>query len=119
MACVAPRPARRWLRPGVRSPNKEPLEFVRMAVFPWSSTGMVWDRLALFSPSRQSRAPSATHHRQASRTAADGRDLPDGSACLPHLVPAVAGRSGPAGFLSADSRIIVAPLEKALARTAL
>src|SRR5260370_42695023 len=80
---------------------------------------MVRGCLALLPPPRQSRAASATHHRQASRTAADGRDLSDAPARLPSLVPAAAGRSGPAGFLSADSGIILAPLGEALARTAL
>src|SRR5467141_805180 len=119
MARAAPRLAQWRLRPGLRSPNLGSLEPLRVAVFAWSSTGMVRGGPALLPPPCQSRAPSAAHHRQAGRTAADGRDLPDSPARLPSLVPAAAGRSGPAGFLSTDSGIIVAPLGEALARKAL
>src|SRR6266436_8609399 len=119
MARAAPRLAQWRLRPGLRSPNLGSLKPLRVAVFAWSWTGMVWDCPALLPPPRQSRTPSATHHRQAGRTAADGRDLPDPPARLPSLVPAAAGRSGPAGFLSGDPGIIFAPLREALARKAL
>src|ERR1700732_4861068 len=119
MARAAPRPTQWRFRPGLRSPNLGSLEPLRVAVSAWSSAGMVRGCPALLPPPRQSRAPSATHHRQAGRTAADGRDLPDPPARLPSLVPAAAGRSGPAAFLPADSGIIVAPLPEALARKAL
>src|SRR5882724_421198 len=119
MACAAPHLAQWRLRSGLRSPNLGSLEPLRVAVFAWSSTGMVRGRPVLLPPPRQSRAPSATYDRQAGRTAADGRDLPDAPARLPRLVPTPAGRSGTADLLSYDSRIIVAPPGKALACKAL
>src|SRR5690349_1967909 len=100
MARAAPRLTQWRFRPGLRSPNLGSVEPLRVAVFAWLA-GMVRGCPALLPPPRQSRAPSATHHRQAGRTAADGRDLPDTPALLPSLVPAAPGRSGPAGLLSA------------------
>src|ERR1700730_10666611 len=119
MARAAAPPTQWRFRPGLRSPNLGSLEPLRVAVSAWSSAGMVRGCPALLPPPRQSWAPSATYHRQVARTALDGRNLPDAPARLPSLVPAAAGRSGPAGFLSADPGIILAPLREALARKAL
>src|SRR5262249_26841419 len=119
MVRTAPGLAQWRLRPGLRSPNLGSLEPLRVAAFARSSAGMVRGCVALLSPPRQSRAPPATYHRQAGRAAADGRDRPDPRARLPSLISAAAGESGPAGFLSADSRIILAPLAEALASKAL
>src|SRR6202049_4686412 len=105
----------RSVRSRLRSADLATVVALSAAVLPPSPAGMVGHRAGRLAPARQSRPRPAAHDRQAGRTIADGRHLPDAAAGVAALHPRATGRAGGARFRLASARLIATPAGETLA----
>ena len=115
LARAPPLASARPIRPDLRFPDLGPVRHLCLALPAGSNAGMVRNRLAVFSPARQSAAGPAAHDGPPSRAIADGGDLPRLAGALAAGCGISASCARRQTLCRADSGLVAAPLGEALA----